>query len=225
LEAGEQQERRARYLAECERIREVWNRKIAHRRGLLPGATLDPAVTTQGWCGHVQAFITQTDALARSESRRQLQQAVEQAYELPSGAVLIDRGWRDIGDTAFIWAYRRPGVVDYYERLPLSVFGQSFAGEKTLPGRLSRLETSELADWARKHHDMLQVLRANRYPVDMTQVVRRYNRMRAAILDALTRVSADEVKAILSKSNLSYDDLGEDIGELLGLKHGETLGS
>lgn len=223
-EAREQRDRRARYLAECERIREVWDRGIAHRRGLLPGATLDPVVTTRGWCGHVQALITQTDVLARSDSRRQLQQAVEQAYELPPGAVLIDDGWRGIGDTAFIWAYPRPGVVDYHQRLPHSVFGQNFAGEKTSPGQLTRLEISELADWARKHHDMLYGLRTGRYAVDMTQLVRRYNRMRAAILDALTRVGPDEVKAILSESKLSYEDLGEDIGDILGLKPGETLG-
>lgn len=220
----EQRERRAAYLGESERIRDIWNRRIAHRGGPLPGATLDPFVTPRGWCGHVQALIAQTDVVSGYESRQRLQNAIEQAYALPSGAVLLDHGWRGVGDTAFIWAFRRPGVVDYHERLPHSVFGQNFAGEKTLPGQLTKLEKSELADWARKHHDILVGLRTNQYSVDMTQLVRRYNRLRAAILDALTRISTEEVKAILAKSKLSYHDLGEDIGDLLGMDRNEVLG-
>lgn len=225
LEAGEQHRRRSDYLAEGDRIRNVWARKIAHRGGLLPGATLDPFVTPRGWCGHVQAFITQTEVLSGYDSRKRLQSSVEQAYGLPRGAVLIDRGWQGIGDTAFIWAFSRPGDVDYHERLPHTVFGEDFAGESTPPGQLTRLEKVELAAWARKHHDMLVGLRTGQYPVDMTQLVRRYNRMRGAILDALTRVDPAQVKAILGRSQLSYHDLGEDVGDLLGMGRDEVLGN
>jgi hypothetical protein len=124
----EQRRRRGEYVAACKRILDIWERTLASPSGPLPGATLDPFVTPRGWCGHVQATIEQTEDLD-SEGRRRLAAAISDAYELPRGAVLVDHGWRQIGDTAFIWAYGRPGMVDYHERLPATVFGKEFAGK------------------------------------------------------------------------------------------------
>lgn len=216
-EIRKQTDRRANYLAKCDEIRQIWDQNIAHRRGPLPGATLDPFITPRGWCGHVQGLITQSDAL-KWDNRESLADLVADLYDLPHGAVLFDRGWRGVGDTAFIWAYQRPGALDYHKRLPHTVFMSESHGVEPVPGQLTTLEVSELQDWARKHHDMLTYLRAGQ-TVDMEQVVRRYNRMRAAILDALTRASVSEVRDMLLEQGLDYCTLGEDIGELLGLKH------
>jgi len=222
-ERREQSDRRAHYVASCEAIRQVWDRRIGSRRGPLPGATLDPVVTPLGWCGHVQGFITQTDQMSRGgEGRKALQHAVEEAYGLPAGAVLIDDGWRRIGDTRFIWAYERPGVVDYHERQPYSVWGLPSRQEPG-PGGVTGYEWSELQDWAVKHRRMLEALRAG-HPVDMEQVSRRYNRMRAAILDALTRAGADDVRAVLIERGLGYGDVGEDIAERLGIDRASRWG-
>ncbi len=212
-EREKQHSRRAEYLAANKKILDVWQQRIASRSGPLPGATLDPFVTLRGWCGHVQATIMQAERL-NHDGRRRLADAICDAYQLPRGAVLVDHGWRHIGDTAFIWAYTRPGMVDHHERLPHSVFGQEFAGRTPVPGQLTTLEESELKDWARKHKDMLDSIRAGR-PVDMEQVNRRYNRMRGAVLDALTRASVAHVRGVILASGLDHRSVGEDIGELL----------
>jgi hypothetical protein len=52
----------------------------------------------------------------------------------------------------------------------------------------------------------------------MERVVRRYNRMRGAILDALTRASVAEVREMLLDKGLSYGMVGHDIAELLAME-------
>ncbi|MFG3423383.1 hypothetical protein [Micromonospora sp. NPDC048063] len=217
-EAEEQKDRRKSYLAECAKIRQVWDRTVGSPRGLLPGATLDPALTPQGWYGHVQGTITQTDALYGSGERKALARAVENAYELPPGAVLIGDSWTGVPDSVALWAYSRPGEVDYYERLPHTVFGKEWADKEPVPGQLTDLERSELRDWTRKHLSMLKVLRSGGH-VDMEQVNRRYNRMRGAILDALTRASVEQVRDMVVDCGLDYLTAGEDVGRRLGLPH------
>jgi hypothetical protein len=211
----EQSSRRADYLAECRRISSIWEQNIAAPDGLLPGATLDPFITPRGWCGHVQATIEQTGDLDQA-GRRRLAAVLADLYGLPQGAVLVDDGWEGIGDTAFIWAYRRPGEVDYHQRLPHSVFRLGFAGEAPLPGQLTKLERSELKSWTRKHVAMLESLRGGRH-VEMVQMSRRYNRMRGAILDALTRAAPEEVRDLLVEVKVHPRDLGDDIARVLGM--------
>lgn len=212
----ELQRRRNKYFAACEEIRRLWNEKIAHRNGPLPGASLDPFITTRGWAGHVQASIDQAEEL-NWDGRRKLASLLADVYELPQGAVLVDDGWQGIPDTAFIWAYRRPGVVDYHERLPHSVFKQEFAGRKPEPGQLTDFEVAELRSWTHKYLYVLRLIREEGHHVDMERLVRRYNRMRGAILDALTRATPGEILEILAKEEFRPSDLGDDIAEKLGL--------
>jgi hypothetical protein len=85
-----------------------------------------------------------------------------------------------------------------------------------VPGQLTTLERSELRDWAYKHKVTLDLMAAGR-PVDMERVSRRYNRMRAAVLDALTRASVEDVRDVLIERGLDRRSVGEDIGELLDM--------
>lgn len=218
LEEIEQRERRSAYLEECEQIRRTWDLFIASAGCILAGSTIDPVITQRGWVGHVQALISHSDIL--TGHRRELGRAIETAFELPAGAVLVDWGYRHIGDTACVWAYRRPGEVDYHKRLPHTVFGQEFADHEPPLAGLTSLERSELKSWARKHKDMLDAIERGNFPVDMEQVSRRYNRMRGAILDALTKVDPATVRELLVERGLDYFSVGEDIGALLGMPTG-----
>jgi len=215
-EEKEHERRRGDYHAACEEIRQVWRQRIANPSGVLPGSTLDPAITSRGWVGHVQGFISQSDVLTRG-SWKDLAAAIAEAYGLPRGAVLVDNSYTGVGDTVCVWAYRRPGEVDHHRRLPHTVFGQEWAGKEPVPGQLTDLERAELRDWAGKHRQMVELLRQGR-DVDMERVVRRYNRMRGAILDALTRANVGEVREMLLEKGLTYATLGNDIAELLEME-------
>ncbi|MEU7823064.1 hypothetical protein [Catellatospora sp. NPDC049133] len=213
-EAAERDLRREEYVQLCEAIRHTWMAQIAGKRGILPGATLDPIITPRGWVGHVQGTIAQSDLM--SDDRPRIAAAIVLAYDLPLGAVLVDDGHRRIPDSLTVWAFRRPGEVDYHQRLPHTVFNQVFAGEEAVPGTLTRLERAELVSWGRKVNAILGAVRRGA-EVDMDQVTRRYNRFRGAVLDALSKVDVEQVRELVEQTGLNHRTVGVDIGRLLGM--------
>ncbi|WP_225827094.1 hypothetical protein [Streptomyces naphthomycinicus] len=212
----EQQRRRNEYLQECALVREVWDQKIAHRRGILPDATLDPVVSNIGWCGQVQLV----PGANHSGEVEKAADDIAYAYELPPGSVVVDPGHRGTADTSFLWAYRSPSHARHHNLRPWGLHGNDYAGESTPPGLVTRLEWAELEDWASKYAFVWKQIRRPDGRVDMEQFLRRLTRLEAAILDVLSRTRAETVRQIVEKAGLPYESLSQDVAEAIGLQQG-----
>ncbi|KUM90262.1 hypothetical protein AQI88_38840 [Streptomyces cellostaticus] len=210
----EQQRRRNEYLQECAQVRGVWDQRIAHRRGILPGATLDPVVSNIGWCGQVQ-LVPGANHYGEVEKAAD---DIAYAYELPPGSVVVDPGNRGTADTSFLWAYRSPSHARHHNLRPWGLHGNDYAGESTPPGLVTRLEWAELEDWASKYAFVWKQIRRPDGRVDMEQFLRRLTRLEAAILDVLPRTRAETVRQIVEKAGLPYESLSEDVAEAIGLQ-------
>lgn len=79
-------------------------------------------------------------------------------FGLPADSVVVDDGVDETADTAFIWP-PLPLRADYHQHWPMTITGQSLAGELSVVGRPTRFDWSELSDWARKYRHAWKVMR------------------------------------------------------------------
>jgi hypothetical protein len=196
------------YRQECAQLQTVWERAIACGEGPLPGSVLEPLVTPQGWCGHVQLTETQHagDVMAAAE-------AVAKAYDLAEGAVVVRT--LQTGDSAFVWAYSTRSGADYHLKWPYPVLdGSEFDEIKRESAGTTLLDLVQLTTWARAYKESWQAMRSGR-PVDVQQFVRRVNRLRAGILDILTRTKPRQVRELLVRVGIDRESLPRDLADAI----------
>jgi hypothetical protein len=184
-----------------EEIAAVWARAVGWVAAPLPDARLDPMPTPHGWCGHVTAAqARQVEAAA---------DAIATAYDLPAGAVVVQRTGRD---SSFVWAYRMPSGADYHRQWPPPVIdGTEFADvEPSGTGGSSLLDFVRLTEMARKHQAEWRDLRSGR-PVDVQRFTRRLTLLRAGIVDILTRTRSVEVRELLLRVGVPAESLPNDL--------------
>jgi hypothetical protein len=204
-------ERRDFYVQECKEISRIWDQRIGSRSGLLPGSTIDAIRTPGGWCGQVQLV----PGAHSTSDVRDVDTQIGDIYDVPQGALVVDEGHAGTADTAFLWAYRRPSMADHHDRAPSSVFMQNWSGEKTPAGQLTRLERGELTSWTKKYLRTRQTMLDGRQ-VDVEDLIRRANRMRGAIVDALPRAGAAEVITILSEAGMTLEAMPQQLARSMG---------
>lgn len=192
------------YRRSCLGLRAVWDSEIAADGGPLPGSVLDPLVTPQGWCGHVQG-PTASKVIAATA-------AIAQAFGLPEGSIVV----RTLGaDDAFIWAYNTRSGADHHLSWPYPVLdGSEFVDIKRESAGTTLLDLVQLTSWARAYKESWQALRSGRQ-VDVQQFVRRLNRLRAGILDILTRTKPRQVRELLLRVGVERESLPVDLADTI----------
>jgi hypothetical protein len=207
------------YRERCAEIEEVWRREIAAEDGPLPGSRLTALVTPQGWCGQLEpaeggwavGVLSAASAIAA---------AVAAAYDLPKAAVTM----RPNGERAvFIWAYHTAGGADYHRSWPYPPLdGSEYIDiQRDRPGT-SLLDLVQLTTRARAYQECWTALRTGQ-TVDMGQLVRRYQRLRAGIHDLLPRTRPDQIRDILLQVGVIREALPEDLADVIGYPAGSEL--
>ncbi len=200
------------YRRDCEALRTRWNDRIACADGPLPGSVLDPLVTPQGWCGHVQ--------LAEGQRAGTVIDAVSdiaKAYDLPDGSIVV----RTMAENrqVFIWGYTTKSGADYHLSWPHPVLdGSEFVDIKRQSNGTTLLDLVQLTTWARAHKESWDAVRAGR-EMDVQQFVRRLNRLRAGIVDILTRAKPQQIRELLMRVGLDRASLPNDLAEELNYPH------
>jgi hypothetical protein len=229
---AEQARRRKEYVDACAEIGRIWEQRIACSGGLLPGSVLDAILTPRGWCGQVQLSL---DVSHRQHVKdvRPLTERIAEVYDIPRAALLVESGAAALADTAFIWAFLRPSMADHHQQLPHSVtrpallprstygkhwqFGKDRLGESAPSDHLTRAERDSLHEWTSKYVTTWEYWRSGPSPAaDIDDLVRRMERMRGAILDALPRVGAKAVVAILLDAGMTYEAMPHELAQTLG---------
>jgi hypothetical protein len=192
------------YQEECERVRAVWDAMVACEDGPLPGSKLDPLVTPQGWCGHVEGQSAVKVMAAAAE--------IAKAYELAEGSIVV----RTVSDSgAFLWAYDARSSADHHLNWPYPVLdGSEFVDIKRESAGTTLLDLVQLTSWARAYKESWQGMRSGR-PVDVQQFVRRLNRLRAGILDILTRTRPRQVRELLLRVGMDRESLPGDLADAI----------
>nr|WP_042194562.1 hypothetical protein [Kibdelosporangium sp. MJ126-NF4]CEL21405.1 hypothetical protein [Kibdelosporangium sp. MJ126-NF4]CTQ96028.1 hypothetical protein [Kibdelosporangium sp. MJ126-NF4] len=200
------------YRQECEALRAVWDRAIAHADGPVPGSVLNPLVTPQGWCGHVrltedQRAATVIDAVAE----------IAEAFGLPQDAVVV----RTMAEhhEVFVWGYSTKSGADYHLHWPHPVLdGSEFVDIKRESKGTTLFDLVQLTTWARAHKESWEALRAGR-DQDLQQFVRRLTRLRAGIVDILTRAKPRQVRELLMRVGLDRAALPNDLADAINYPH------
>lgn len=197
------------YQQECDALRALWQDAIAAADGPLPGSVLEPLVTPQGWCGYVR--------LAEEQRASTVIAAVGQiaaAFGLPDGSVVV----RTMADSheVFVWGYSTKSGADYHLNWPHPVLdGSEFVDIKRESKGTTLLDLVQLTTWARAHKESWEALRTGRDP-DVQQFVRRLTRLRAGIVDILTRAKPRQVRELLLRVGLDRAALPEDLADAIG---------
>lgn len=193
-----------RYQRARDELRAVWDYAIASEDGPLPGSTLDPLVTPQGWCGHVHGRHSSKVMAAIRQ--------IEEAYELPEGSVVVQT--LDGDQDVFLWAYYARSAADYHEKWPQPLDGSEFIDIKRESAGTTLLDLVKLTAWARAYKESWQGMRAQR-PPDVDQFTRRLNRLRAGVLDLLARAKPQQVRELLMRVGIDRESLPHDLAETL----------
>ncbi len=186
----------------------MWDRTIAAEDGPLPGSVLDPLVTPQGWCGHVRlaAGQTATKLMAAAD-------AIQQAYGLPGKSIVVRTF--DHGGEAFLWAYSTRSGADYHLGWPHPVLdGSEFIDIKRESAGTTLFDLVQLTTWARAYKESWIAMRSGR-AVDVQQFVRRLARVRAGILDILSRAKPRQVRELLLRVGIDHESLPGDLADAL----------
>jgi hypothetical protein len=188
----------------CAGLRTVWDSKVAGDDGPLPGSALDPLVTPQGWCGHVQGPAASKVMAATA--------AIAKAFDLPEGSIVV----RTLGtDDAFVWAYTTRSGADYHLNWPYPVLdGSEFVDIKRESAGTTLFDLVQLTSWARAYKESWHALRSGR-EIDVQQFVRRLSRLRAGILDILTRTKPRQVRELLLRVGIDHESLPVDLAEAI----------
>ncbi|MET0134286.1 MAG: hypothetical protein ABW215_11900 [Kibdelosporangium sp.] len=192
------------YREECDQVRAVWETVIACEDGPLPGSVLDPLVTPQGWCGHVTGQGTSKVMAAAA--------GIAKAYDLAEGSIVV----RTLSDTgAFLWAYSARSGADHHLNWPYPVLdGSEFVDIKRESAGTTLLDLVRLTTWARSYKESWHDMRSGR-PVDVQQFVRRLNRLRAGMLDILTRAKPRQVRELLLRVGMDRYSLPVDLADII----------
>ncbi|GAB3435328.1 hypothetical protein [Actinophytocola sediminis] len=207
------------YRAECAEIEAVWQREIASADGPLPGSRLTALVTPQGWCGQLVPADGGWAVRVLSASKV-IVAALATAYHLPESAITM----RPNGERAvFVWAYRTAGGADYHRAWPHPPLdGSEYVDiQREKPGT-SLLDLVQLTTRARAYQESWTALRTGR-AVDMGQVVRRYQRLRAGVHDLLPHTPADQIRDILLQVGVNREALPDDLAATIGYPAGSEL--
>jgi hypothetical protein len=196
------------YRQACADVQTVWERTIGAGDGPLPGSVLDSLVTPQGWCGHVRLANEQTSARVMAAVG-----AIAEAYELPAGSIVVRT--LDDDSQAFIWAYSTKSGADYHLKWPHPVLdGSEFVDIKRESAGTTLLDLVQLTAWARAYKESWQAIRSGR-PVDVQQFARRLGRLRAGIVDILTRTKPRQVKELLLRVGIDRESLPSDLADAI----------
>ena len=204
------------FRAECAAVEAVWLATVAAEDGPLPGSRLAALVTPQGWCGHVEPADGQPANAVLDAAI-----AIAGAYDLPAGAITVRR---DGEHAAFVWAYPTAGGGDYQRAWPHPALdGSEYVDiQRERRGGNSLLDLVRLTTWARAYQQSWASQCAGE-PVEMGQLVRRYTRLRAGILDLLARTPAEQIRDLLLQVGVSREALPEDVATAVGYPSGQDL--
>ncbi|HEX3590049.1 MAG TPA: hypothetical protein VHV74_10465 [Pseudonocardiaceae bacterium] len=188
-----------------EEIAAVWSRSVAGDDSPLPGARLHAMVTPHGWCGQVTA--------TRSSQVEAAADAIATAYDLPAGAVVVQRTG---DDSSFVWAYSAASGADYHRQWPRPVIdGTEFSDvERSGTDGSSLLDFVRLTEMARKHEEDWRDLRSGQ-PVDVQRFVRRLTLLRAGVVDMLVRTRPVQIRELLLRVGVPAESLPADVLRLL----------
>jgi hypothetical protein len=193
------------YRQGCAELRAVWEREIAADDGPLPGSVLDPLITPQGWCGHVHGPHSSKVMAAIGD--------ITKAYGLAEGSIVVRT--LDSDNDVFVWAYGTRSGADYHLRWPRPVLdGSEFVDIKRDSAGTTLFDLVQLTAWARAYKESWQDIRSKR-PVDVEQFTRRLNRLRAGILDILTRTRPRQVRELLMRVGIDRESLPHDLAEMI----------
>ncbi|ALG07376.1 hypothetical protein [Kibdelosporangium phytohabitans] len=197
------------YRRDCAALRETWDTAIAVDGGPLPGSALDPLVTPQGWCGHVRLAEGQRAATVIDAAPR-----IAEAFGLPDGSIVV----RTMPDNreVFVWGYSTKSGADYHLSWPHPVLdGSEFIDIKRESKGTTLLDLVQLTTWARAHKESYEALRAGRAQ-DVQQFARRLGRLRAGIVDILTRAKPQQIRELLLRVGLERAALPNDLADEIG---------
>ncbi|CAM3629567.1 hypothetical protein KIPE111705_17850 [Kibdelosporangium persicum] len=200
------------YRRDCDALRAVWQDRIAGEDGPLPGSTLDPLVTPQGWCGHVHLAEGQ-----RAGTVIDVTAEIAKAFDLPEGSIVV----RTMAEhrQVFLWGYSTKSGADYHLNWPHPVLdGSEFVDIKRQSNGTTLLDLVQLTTWARAHKESWEAIRTGR-DADVQQFVRRLNRLRAGIVDILTRAQPRQVRELLMRVGLDRASLPKDLAEAIEYPH------
>jgi hypothetical protein len=197
------------YGRACAALEDVWERTVGAADGPLPGSRLTALRTPQGWCGRVDRPAGEVQA-----------SVIAEAYSLPPGSVAV-RGDGEHG--AFVWAYRTAGGGDYHLAWPHPPLdGSEFVDVARESKGTSLLDLVRLTTWARSYQESWAALRTGG-TVDMGQLVRRYTRLRAGILDLLPRTSPRQLRDLLLEVGVTREALPDDLAAMIEYPGGRDL--
>ncbi|TCO50633.1 hypothetical protein EV192_11310 [Actinocrispum wychmicini] len=188
----------------CDDLRAVWDYAIAAEDGPLPGTSLDPLVTPQGWCGHIHGRHSSKVMAAVRQ--------IEEAYELPRNSVVIRT--LDDDQDVFIWVYTTPSGADYHLKWPHPLDGTEFVDIHRESAGTTLLDLVKVTAWARAYKESWHDMRSKR-PVDVDRFARRLGRLRAGIVDLLARTSPQQVRELLVRVGIDRDSLPHDLAEAI----------
>jgi hypothetical protein len=196
------------YQRSCLDLEVRWQDTVGAPDGALPGSELDPLVTPQGWCGHVQLTEGQRAGMVVQAAAR-----IEEAFGLPEDSVVVRTVEQD--NAVFIWAYTLRSSADYHLKWPHPVLdGTEFVDIKRETTGTTLFDLVQLTTWARAYKDSWIAIRSGK-DVDVQQFVRRLGRLRAGILDILTRTAPRQVRELLLRVGIDRESLPEDLaGEI-----------
>lgn len=200
------------YAQQNAELGHIWRRRLAGPGDRLPGSTLQGFFMPGGWCGQVQLEDHATSDVVEASD------VICDVYGVPRGALKVEPSCAGTADTAFLRAYSRPSAVDYYDREPYSVYLQNWAEETSAPDHLTRLERNELSKWTREYVTTLQ-LTLKGQGLDIETLVRRYERMRGGIIDALHRAGAAEVIALLTEAGMTRAAMPHDLARKMNWRN------
>lgn len=196
------------YRRECADLRTAWTDAVANEDGPLPGSMLDPLVTPQGWCGHLQLAVDQRASMVVDAAPK-----IAEAFGLAPNSIVV----RTMADdtTVFIWAYSTRSGADYHLKWPHPVLdGSEFVDIKRESAGTTLLDLVQLTTWARAYKESWMAMRSGR-PMDVQQFVRRLGRLRAGILDILARTKPRQVRELLLRVGIDHESLPADLASTI----------
>jgi hypothetical protein len=124
-------------------------------------------------------------------------------------------------------------MADHHQNLPHSVtrptllphstygkhwqFGEDHLGKSAPIDHLTPIERDSLLEWTSKYMTTWEYWRSGQSPAaDIDDLVRQMERMRGAILDALPRIGAKAVVAILVNAGMTYEAMPHELAQTLG---------